>query len=405
MNEFFLAKDGSSGPNKLILEKNGVIFNHIDILNHTYSVYVEDPEKLSTVDKLIRTGITTIPIIELDHLPKYRKNFKKVINSFQEYKKSNPIVYVINKSGNLGNPSSYHNMFVRNLRILAFEKVYPIFQKYISLNPNYKAKKVYLQELADRMMLRSIGQTPKKESWHRDVIPQKYIEKEDDLFGGWINLDDEDQYFMCIPGSHLNVRLSKLDEGFSEIEVNIKKNLKKEGHDQKYITQKTKEILNSITKYGKKIRVPPGHIIIFPQYILHSIAQSKAKYEMFRLFTGWRLTVDQKIEHHIVYNKKLFDDQAPIPLPGGMRPSMYTGNHTRYYLNKQFEIYPGIKKTLIEWAEDTFVDKVLVERIDKKTNEIYKIVAKDMGSLKEYNLKLYPKYSDDEWSIYKGKLL
>ena len=395
---YFSLKDGNTTQ----ISNKDIQFVKIEHLNHTYTVYTGVYDQLSTLDKLIRAGVTTHPIIKPHDLSKYRDNFRNTINKFQEYKPGQNIAYVINKSGNFGNPSSFHNPFVRDLRKLAYERVNSLFKKYVSLNPNYKNKKVYLQVLADRMMLRPIGQTPQRESWHRDVIPQKQITGDDDLFGGWINLDDEDQHFICITGSHLNVKLSNLDPGFAEIETSLHKKLKNDSS----IKDKTKKALKSIEKYSMKIKIPPGHIVIFPQYILHSVASSKAKYEMFRLFTGWKLTTSLGTTvPAATYPKQLFDDQAPIRLPGGMMPSMYTGNHARFFLNRPFQVYPGIKKTLIEWANDTFVETVLVERKDKKTGKPYKIVPKDMKSLKEYNFKLYKPYYKEEWSIYKGKLL
>ena len=164
-NSFFLLKNGK--PTKPTKTTQKVKFNKITPINHVYTVYTGDTNKLSILNKLIRAGVTTYPILKPENLPKYRKRLRKVIDDFQEYKKSkggDPIVHVINKSGNFGNPSSFHNLFVRNLRQLTYRKIYPLFKKYVDINPNYDNKKVYLQSLTDRIMLRPIGQTPQKES-------------------------------------------------------------------------------------------------------------------------------------------------------------------------------------------------------------------------------------------------
>ena len=44
----------------------------------------------------------------------------------------------------------------------------------------------------------------------------------------------------------------------------------------------------------KKIEIPPGHIIIFYERIVHEVTGGKAKHPMCRLFLGWRLTYGSK---------------------------------------------------------------------------------------------------------------
>ena len=54
------------------------------------------------------------------------------------------------------------------------------------------------------MLYRKVGRSPSRESWHRDEAIN--AEENDQIFGGWINLDTEDQYFSCAPGTHTGVK-------------------------------------------------------------------------------------------------------------------------------------------------------------------------------------------------------
>ena len=64
---------------------------------------------------------------------------------------------------------------------------------------NYQADPSLKSEmLFDRMLLRKKGQNPLAESWHRDVCskpPKSTLSKGDNILGGWLNLDDNNQFF------------------------------------------------------------------------------------------------------------------------------------------------------------------------------------------------------------------
>jgi|UniRef100_A0A6C0J1Q4 hypothetical protein len=85
--------------------------------------------------------------------------------------------------------------------------------------------------LIDRMMVRNPGVKPSPETWHRDVAPTELLLDDAIVYGGWINLDNKDQYFSCIIGSHLGIKLKNLKSGFANIpKTHIKEISKLKSH-------------------------------------------------------------------------------------------------------------------------------------------------------------------------------
>lgn len=361
-----------------------VLLHYEEIIeNNGYLIY-KGKKELTSLERLIRTGVTTIPVIDEKNISKYRQKFIQTLREFPEYNrdpknpdldgKGNPLVYVLGGFAALGNPASFHNKFVRKLRLKAKEKVKPLFRTVIK--SFFREGDYKLEMLIDRMMYRMKSQAPPAESWHRDVIPGNMLEKGDELFGGWINLDKTNQYFSCIPGSHLGIDQKTLTPGFATV---------------------PKELVKIVSSYKKKIVVPPGHMVIFPQYILHEVVSNKASYDMMRLFTGWRVTTSCKYLHKNM--EKLLDTQSIIPLPGGCIPPMHASNHGSFFLRKQFKPIPRFdhKVNLIEWSRDTMQSRTLVRKND------YRVVKRYMDSLESYGFPLYTAYTEDEKNEYKPK--
>ena len=265
-----------------ILNYAGEIHSYI-YDNQPYTIYLNDIPTLSTYDSLIRSGVTTVKVFDEKDIPRIQEDFKNVLRQFPEYKRNvdnpninsvgNTLVYVLGGFAALGNPSSFHNEFVRNLRIRTRRAVTPLFRSIIKNNPNIPVRdETGLEMLIDRMMYRLESQAPSAESWHRDVAPSDKIETHDEIYGGWLNLDTKSQFLSCIPGSHLGISLKKLKKGFASV---------------------PKEHIGQVDKYKIRYEIPPGHIVIFPQYIIHEVISKKALYDMMRLFIGWRTTVSK----------------------------------------------------------------------------------------------------------------
>ena len=110
----------------------------------------------------------------------------------------------------------------------------------------------YTEEVS-RIMLRRKGQQAVRESFHRDQSP---IQADEVVFGGWLNLDDDDQYFSACPGTY-NQRVAA---GFHKI------------------TDKAQ--LAGYRKKVRKIRIPPGFAVLFYQNIVHEVVGTKATYSL-----------------------------------------------------------------------------------------------------------------------------
>ena len=331
---------------------------------------------MSDVDKFKKTGVVTINLIQSKDIKEYQTEFKNTLKKFPEYLSETPNNHVLGGFAALGNSASFHNPFVRKLRKMAYDKLvnHPLFITVVKRN-NIKYN---IEQLVDRMMFRQKGMSPPAESWHRDVMPSDKLREGDELYGGWINLDSKSQYFSCLLGSHLGIDPSNIDSGFATV---------------------PKDDVKALGKYKTKVEILPGSIVIFPQYILHEVVNTKKKYDMMRLFTGWRFTTSRKSLHKNM--KKMLKNQEPIPLPGGMKPPLYAKNHMSYFLNKQFIIdSKKTKMSTIEWSNDTFKPSLLVTKIDKNGNN-YQIIPRYMKGLKELGLTMYDDYSNEELKMYK----
>jgi hypothetical protein len=345
---------------------------------------------LSPLDSLIAIGVATIPVISPEDLPGIREKFVKTLRGFPGYNRDpenqdfdssgHRLDYVLGGFGALGNPASFHNPLVRWLRILGYDElVEKIFR--LMINKRFskdQRENMKIEMLFDRMMYRIASQKPGAEAWHRDVMPPHYIRQEDEVFGGWLNLDTNNQYFSCIPGSHLGIFQRDLEPGFATID---------------------KEKVKMVGQYKHRFTIPPGHLVIFPQYIIHEVVANAAKYDMMRLFYGWRLTLANSTLRPEIPEE--MDRQAVMRLPGGMIPPMYAKNHLNFFLRKPFRPIPNRshKVNLIEWSRDTMKPETLVEKHGKDGD--YLIVRRHMLSLEEYRFPLYPPYTEEEKVYYK----
>lgn len=82
----------------------------------------------------------------------------------------------------------------------------------------------------------------------------------------------------------------------------------------------------------------------------------------------------------------ILSSQGVPHLPSGPFPTMFAPNHITFH-----------SKTLIEWSK-TFKAQCLETKSSPKLGQ-YIVIHKVMHSLKEYNLPMYPEYTQEELSI------
>lgn len=329
-----------------------LIENFIKTIPSSTSITIHSKMAYGQYD-LIKDGICVInPNWMNDDIRKdLRKEFIQTCHDFPEFDQSKvkDDVYVLGGFSALGNPGSFHNPFVRKLREWCMWSVVPI------LSPLAKGRK--LEQAIDRMMYRTPGKKVASESWHRDEAPK--AEETDDVFGGWINLDEKSHYFSCIPGSHIGV---SQHSGFGKVA--------KEDVD---VSKKT------------KIEIPPGHIIVFFERILHEVSTSKVpKDGITRLFLGWRLTHSSTSLYDMV---EVFDSQAVPNIKSDQVPAMYSTYHKIAWVD------------MLEAFSGSFKEVCLVG--EKIKGRDMQIVPRYMPSLKKMGMiGTYPEYTIREYRIY-----
>ena len=269
---------------------------------------------------LLRDGCVCIPVAEFNTTAKIeaaRAELDREISRFPEFKPAyvhngatlpdgNKRTLVMGGFSALGNPSSFHNMFVRRLRALLQPHARHLMQS-LALLPEFQSFRPdaltlkFCQEI-DRLMIRPIGKQATAECWHRDSSPR--ARPEDIVFGGWLNLDTVPQKFSCKLKSHIEEWRSRRlpnpsDAGFKRI------------YDKEYLERAGE---------GAVVSVPPGSLLVFADGILHEVVATPLHRVSERLFTGWRLThsdnylIDEQLRGgEKVAHKRKRGEKAALP--------------------------------------------------------------------------------------------
>ena len=310
---------------------------------------------------LRRNGYAVIPtsIFGGDH----RDELLEEAQSFPEFQ-AGTHKFVMGGFAALGNPSSFHNPTVRKFRQWAHSiLVESLFKPLVD---TYDAPDSwYLDHMIGRMTIRLPGEKPSRESWHRDEASDLIADSDDKVFGGWINLDDVDQFFSCVPGSHRPN--STKHRGFSKIKKEAAKTIKD-------------------MKLGRTIRIPPGSMLVFFENIVHEVVSRVARNTLVRLHLALRLTRSSQMRPRELMQK--FDSQGVVMIKSGQIPAMYAKLHFVNWVEK-----------LEDWSSQNVDERCLVSRTYKsgiRAGETHVVCAEHMKSLEEYGFPLYPAYTDVE---------
>lgn len=338
---------------------------------------------------LFQHGVSIVPLLDKERTKYYRDNYKDI--QFPEFLQHDG-QYVMGGFGAYGNPSSFHNFIVRELRNETNSLMTQFFQK--KFQTEYPKESFYIERLFDRMCVRKNGTTIPKETWHRDLNPmtmiladkkkKEYTPRPDEhIFGGWINLDDEPQYFSCALSTHTDniiVKKGKSESGFIA-QDKPDKNMK-----------------------PTKIEIPSGHAIVFYQKILHQVLPKKYSQDSFRQFQLFRIFCSNEKPEPLFPQEKIhrwIDTQATPLLPSGQHPPMYSSNHSSIFL------FRGNRNDPIEFSKKINPNCLIEQKCKsgKNKDRQYRIVQRFMTSLKEYNLPMYPAYTQEEKRIFFPQLL
>ena len=313
---------------------------------------------LSYSKHLNQIGYVVIPFANTKELESLQHQFSETLNSFPEFKSVDLCKregFVMGGFSALGNASSFHNPFVRQLREWCMSHlIHELFRDFKNYN---------LEQIIDRMMVRPSGFSPSRESWHRDEAPN--AKKGDKTFGGWINLDSENQYFSAVPKTHKEV---SGHNGFAPI--------------------KDKKQILIYNQNKTKIIIPPGHILVFYENMVHEVLSRKKKYTQKRVFLAWRLT--KSIEPYFPNIQLLLKNQSVMPLKSLQIPPMYAKLHWTNWRDK----LERFSQNIIDECKEK---KKMLSGKDK--GKIYYVTRRFLPSLSEYKSDTIP-YTKRELKMY-----
>jgi hypothetical protein len=283
------------------------------------------------------------------------------VASFREFKEDALDRAPLGGFGVYNNPSSFHSPIVRQLRDHLYKKMAPYIDHLIGDNEDLQK-----EFIIDRLMVRPAGTSASPEMWHRDEAPGAI--DGDTIYGGWLNLDDTQQVFSCVPGTHRSVE---------------------EGDRSGFGTIKDKELVAEYNSKRTKVSVPAGHILIFNENIIHEVVSSTKKVKSYRLFVGWRTTTST--ESIIEDLDELLDKQGAVTIKSGQTPAMWAKLHWTNWIDKLEHYSTNFRPECLEEAtvqSGRFKDRVVTR------------VHRHMKSLSDYGFHLYEPYTEEERSIY-----
>ena len=290
--------------------------------------------------------------------------------------------YSLSGTSFIGNPSAFHCMFVRRMRNnvmhTLIEKLFrPYIQRY---KPGMK-----LEQIMDRVMIRPAGDVASAESWHRDLAPRVTdadVRAGDQVFGGWMNFDNDVQQFGCIVGTHKSAPARKA--GFYKVDTK----------SQEY------EALHDHT-HRVRVQVGPGCIIVFAEDLLHHIFPRPLKYTSVRQFFGWRITHHSDALFGRKYIQHVLATQGETQIKSNQWPRLWSKQE--FYQKGRKEKWMAANLTRGEHAmylrdaKDPAM-KGLATPGESPFEEDSDMDA-SMKSLAEQGLPLHPAYSADEMAL------
>ena len=314
---------------------------------------------------LDRYGAVTLAALGDEERRAWATRVWTACDDFPEYaRKGRKVQRVLGGFGALGNPSSFHHPTVQSLRVkLKREVSTPLFRDYALRKHRWSAK---LEMLFDRVAVRcrDFGSVS-KESWHRDIYDGPHfglrpLPETDEIFGGWLNLSDTTQRFVGILESHKGeeaLRAQAQGGGFATLS---EADIRRQRVDERLALQANRATPGIATDSQGHILVPPGHVLIFFQRLLHCVAGGVQPVEPnLRLFVGHRLTDERTPLFPL---DACLENNAVPRIPSGQLPPMYSKNHYQF-----FSSTPRYRT----WGETTFKRQCLFERRTTKGETYY----------------------------------
>lgn len=184
---------------------------------------------------LFKYGVVSLPIVQLGTAAARQEALEKldavILTEMPEFNPAyidtkhpehdgGPVRLVMGGFAALGTASSFHNTFVRWMRMLVHTDGFELFRALVQLPEfveRYPHASTYkLEQLIDRLLIRAAGDTASAEAWHRDSSPE--AKPLDLIFGGFLNFSQHAQHFSCQLKSHHSAEGSSVSRvGFNPI--------------------------------------------------------------------------------------------------------------------------------------------------------------------------------------------
>ena len=318
---------------------------------------------LAAASHLFKYGVVCIPIAqlasiadraqalrelddEISIMPEFIPEHCEAGASFTDGGRVNKRKLVMGGFAALGTASSFHNKFVRDMRLLVHTYAIELFRELVRM-PEFIAKYPHadtykLEQIIDRLMVRAIGDMPSAEAWHRDSSPQAALL--DLIFGGWVNFSQHVQLFSCQLKSHHSAEGSSVSKvGFSPI--------------------RDKALLVELAASKSLITVNPGEWLVFFDGIVHEINAKKQQEVSARLFIGMRLTQEDAPLMGAEKLEEVLSTGAIVSMKSGQMPPMYAKLHIVNWV-RQLETWSveAIRPDLLEEVRVAGTWRTLVPR-------------------------------------------
>jgi len=327
------------------------------------------------MQELFKQGVQVIPFLTREEVKKFEQDLVEEVKQSPEYEDPSKAYregFLMGGCQFMGNPSSFHLKTVRKLRLKAHELIYKkLYEETAKAMPEY-ADYLFAQ-LVDRLKMSDQNKLhlPGKESWHRDE--SKKAVDTDVIFGGWVNLNhDMTQKFSCIRKTH---KVINSNTGFALL---------------------TKDEQKAMDKHPDKtsVQIPPGHIMIFFEKLLHEVIRSKMPKHVHRLFLGWHLTKsDVCLDGDNEKLKDKFKNFEAMDIKSGQHPTMFSGNHLSY---------PKLTDKLVEFSKNIKPEYRVkyTFKSGQRQGKTIDIVKRTMSPIKCKGWRLAHKYEAAELDIF-----
>jgi hypothetical protein len=338
------------------------------------ATYFTPRQNLEAARYLAINGFVVVMSHTAAETERLREDFKQTAESFPEFRHDLPVsatsrCYTRDGFGALCFASSFHNPFVRRVRIDAHRCLAPMFRELIATE-QWSPNKC-LAQIMDCMLMRQAEVFGTSENWGRNINSRTLAG--DRCFSGWMNLNVDNDVFICKAGTHESLHAADSQKRFRGVVDAI--------------------LIAELEAVHEEVIVPPGAIIIIDETIVHMVSGVALKVEKYRVLLAWRLSsnIGSIFPTDVMASIK---KQGVVTLKTGHVPPMYPLTDVMYRTDE-----------LVNWSA-TQLQPCVLEEVDRDakgvvfTNQKVLVPIRFAPSLEEVGLPMYDAYASYEMDIF-----